>query len=194
MIEHYLRELRRLLPILGRRRVLEEAEEHLRLAAREVGEEEAVARFGSPAEIARSFRARVRSLWAALALAAAVVFPVLTYPVSENALPPAPWPSAEEMPSELAWKRDAVMILFAVAAVAGAVALGGYARRRQLIVPAAAVSLAALVGVGGLSTVLSVEWRDYVAAVPAGLLVLGPLQIALAISGLGLLKRATRAV
>lgn len=194
MIERYLRELRALLPLVSRRRVLEEVEEHLRLAARDVGEEEAVARFGSPAEVARSFRARAYWSNAALVLAAALAFPVLTYPIPENELPPAPWPSADAMPAELAWKREAIIWLFVTAAVAAAVALGGYARRRRLVVPAAAVSLASLVAVGALGTVLSVQWRDHVAAAPAGLLLLGPLQIALALGGLALLERARRAV
>jgi hypothetical protein len=193
VIERYLRELRALLPVLSRRRVLEEVEEHLRLAARDVGEEEAVARFGSPAVVARSFRARARWSNAALVLAAAVAFPVLTYPVSENQLPPAPWPSADAMPAELAWKRDAIIWLFVAAALAAAVALAGFARLRRLVVPAAAISLALLVATGALGTVLSVQWRDHVAA-PAGLLLLGPLQIAVALGGLALLERARRAV
>jgi hypothetical protein len=115
---------------------------------------------------------------------------VLTYPVQENELPPAPWPSAEQIPAELAWKRDAIVWLFAAAAAAATVALGGYIWRRRLILPAALTSLVALVGVGVLSTILNVQWRDHVPATPPRLLVLGPLQIALAVVALVVLVRA----
>jgi hypothetical protein len=192
VIEQYLQELRRQLPFLYRRRVLEEVEEHLRLSARDVGDEQAVARFGPADQVAESFRARAWSFYAALVLAAAAAFPVLTYPVQENELPPAPWPSAEQMPAELAWKLDAIVWLFAAAAAGATVALGGYIGRRRLILPAALASLVALVGVGVLGTILNVQWRDHVPATPPGLLVLGPLQIALAVVGLTLLARSSR--
>jgi hypothetical protein len=190
VIERYLAELRRRLPFYCRRRVLEEVEEHLRLSARAVGEEQAVARFGPVDEVARSFCARARRFYAALVLAAAVAFPVLAYPIPENQLPPAPWPSADQMPSELAWKRDAIVWLFAAAAAAGAVALSGYVWRRRLFAPAAFGSLVALLGVGSLGTILYVQWREQVPSTPAGLLALGPLQIAVALVGLALLWRS----
>jgi HAAS domain-containing protein len=192
VIEQYLVELRRRLPFYCRRRVLEEVEEHLRLSARAVGEEQAVARFGPVDEVARSFCARARALYTALVLAAAVTFPVLAYPIPENQLPPAPWPSADQMPAELAWKLDAIVWLFAAAAAAGAVALSGYVWRRRMFAPAALASLVSLVGVGSLGTILYAQWREHVPSTPPGLLVLGPLQIALAVVGLTLLARASR--
>lgn len=190
MIEQYIQELRRRLPFLSRRRVLEEVEEHLRLSARAVGEEQALERFGPAEQVVQSFRLRARSFYAALVLAAGVAFPVLAYPIPENELPPAPWPSADQMPAELAWKLDAIVWLFAAAAAAGAVALGGYVWRRRLFAPAALASLVALVGVGALGTILYAQWRDHVPATPAGLLALGPLQIAVALVGLALLWRS----
>jgi hypothetical protein len=190
VIEHYLAELRRRLPCYCRRRVLEEAEEHLRLAASRIGEEQAVARFGSVDEVARAFRARARSFYSATVLAAALAFPVLAYPLLENGLPPATWPSEDQMPSELAWKRDAIVWLFAAAAVCGAIALVGYLLRRRVFAPAALASLALLTALGALATILNVQWRDHMPGVPAGLLALGPLQVAVALAGLALLWRS----
>ena len=192
MIEQYLAELRRRLPFYCRRRVLEEAEEHLRLSASRVGEEQAVAQFGSIDDVAQAFCARAKSFYAALVLAAAVAFPVLAYPLLENGLPPATWPSEDQMPSELAWKRDAIVWLFAAGAVCGAIALVGYLRRRRVFAPAALASLAALAALGTLATVLNVQWREHVPGVPAGLLALGPLQLAVALAGLALLWRSRR--
>jgi hypothetical protein len=192
VIDRYLDELRGLLPAVSRRRVLEEVEEHLRLSAREVGEKEALARFGAAREVAAEYRARARRFYALLALGFAAAFPLLTYPIPENTLPPAPWP-AGQMPGELAWKQDGTIWLFAVAVVAALVALVGFARVRALFVPAAAVALLALVGVGVLGTVLTVEWRDHVPGTPLGLVALGPLQGLVASAGLALLARARTA-
>ena len=86
-----LEELRRTLPRVGRDRLLAEAEDHLREAAARVGEEEAVARFGSAHDLARGLAPLRAEAWTRLAalsaLAAAVSF-VLAYPVYENNLPP----------------------------------------------------------------------------------------------------------
>jgi hypothetical protein len=191
VIEQFVRELRARLPLVCRRgRVVEEVEEHLRSSARDVGEGEAVARFGTPDSVAASFRARAGRLYAALALVAALAFPVVTYPIPENELPPAPWPSADEMPSELYWKREGVLLLFAGACAFGGIAIVSYWWRRSLALWAAAVSLLSLAGVGVLGTVLSIQWRDHVMAAPAGLLVLGPLQFLIALAGIALLARA----
>jgi len=126
VIDRYLEELRRRLPIAVRPRVLAEVEDHLRESAREVGEDEAVARFGSAEALAASYRARVRWVYAALALLAALAYPALSYPIPENSLPPAPWPNVDAMPHELAWKREWILVLFVIALVSGAVSLGGY--------------------------------------------------------------------
>jgi hypothetical protein len=56
VIEEYLAELARLLPRgRRRRRILAEVEAHLRDAAAEHGDAEAIARFGAAAEVARAF-------------------------------------------------------------------------------------------------------------------------------------------
>jgi HAAS domain-containing protein len=99
-VDRYLQELRRRLPLAVRSRVLAEVEDHLREAARDVGEDEAVARFGPAQALADSYRASVCWLYAALAFAR-LAYPVLSYPIPENALPPATWPSVDEMPEEL---------------------------------------------------------------------------------------------
>jgi HAAS domain-containing protein len=171
-VERYLRELRGRLPLAVRSRVLAEAEDHLRESARELGEEEAVAGFGPAAALADAYRVRVGWIYAALGLLAALAYPILSYPLPENSLPPAAWPNVDEMPRELAWKREWIVVLFVFSLVAGAVALG-------------AIGLAGILG-----TLLSWEWRNYVPGTPDGLLVLGPLQIAVALAGLALLARA----
>jgi hypothetical protein len=54
-------------------------------------------------------------------------------PIPENSLPPAPWPSVDEMPGELAWERECGYVLGTPAAlpmigpVQVAVALAGLA-------------------------------------------------------------------
>jgi peptidoglycan/LPS O-acetylase OafA/YrhL len=123
-------------------------------------------------------------------LLAALAYPILSYPLPENSLPPAAWPNVDEMPRELAWKREWIVVLFVFSLVAGAVALGGYVRDRRLIVWPAALALGAIGLAGILGTLLSWEWRNYVPGTPDGLLVLGPLQIAVALAGLALLARA----
>jgi hypothetical protein len=143
-VDRYLEDLRRRLPLAVRSRVLAEAEDHLREATREVGEDEAIARFGPAQALADSYRARVRWLYAALGLLLALAYPVLSYPILENSLPPATWPNVDEMPEELAWKREWIVVLVLFAAVAGAVALGGYLRDRRLIVWPAALALGAI--------------------------------------------------
>ncbi|HEV8686916.1 MAG TPA: hypothetical protein VGQ84_06545 [Gaiellaceae bacterium] len=189
-VERYLEELRGRLPLTVRSRVLAEVEDHLRESAREVGEDEAVARFGPVQALADSYRGRVRWVHAALGLLAALAYPVLSYPIPENSLPPAPWPNVDAMPPELAWKREWIVVLFLFAVVAGAGALGGYLRDRRLLVWPATLALAAIGLAGALGTVLRFEWRRYVPGTPDGLLVLGPLQVAVALVGLALLARA----
>jgi hypothetical protein len=73
-----LQDLRHRLPLAVRSRVLAEVEDHLREAAREVGEDEAVARFGPAQALADSYRARVRWLYAAVGLLVALAYPVLS--------------------------------------------------------------------------------------------------------------------
>jgi hypothetical protein len=127
-IEEYLQALGRLLPRgPGRRRTLAEVEDHLREAAEEVGEEEeAVARFGSPEEVARAFadeRLARATPWSALVVLLCLGGYLGAYLLAENALPPAPWPSESEAPSFLRWTAAGATWSFAAAAGAGVLAL-----------------------------------------------------------------------
>lgn len=176
MIERYLNALAGRLPPLGRRRVLAEVEDHLREAAREHGEQEAIDRFGPPDRVARRFRALYTRWIVALAAVALVAYPVLTYPIIENTLPPAPWPEGA-MPTHLEWKRDAVTALFFVALGAG------LARRVQLVL---AVAGAASV----LNLVLGIEWAHAVPGTPAWLLAVPAGQLAIVLSAAALAARA----
>jgi hypothetical protein len=148
-IDLYLAELRRALPgdPLLRRRVLSEAEGHLRESAAEVGEAEAVARFGAAADIAAEFAepaARRAAVAAALSLLGAAGAFLAAYVVAENTLPPAPWPSADAAPDYLRWKAGAATAAFAAGAAATAVALalGGLGRARLALAAAVGAALA----------------------------------------------------
>jgi hypothetical protein len=139
-IEAYVAELRRLLaayPLL-RRRALVEVEDHLREAAAEAGEEEAIRRFGSPEHVAAGLAPQL----ARQALGGAAVTLVLlagglltAFMASENSLPPAPWPSAGDAPLFLRITGAGAVWAFAFAVVGGLVAL--------VVRPARAAGLAA---------------------------------------------------
>jgi hypothetical protein len=184
-VDTYLDEPRRALPrlLVARGRIVAEAEDHLREAARERGEEEAVAAFGPVETLARGAHALAGARLAVLALVALLSFPILTYPITENTLPPAPWP-AGEMPGHLAWKQDAVIGLFLVGLGAGAVACAAAAGRRRVILPAAGVGLVALAAQSLLGAALAVEWADAVPGTPAWLLLLPAANVAL-LAGVG---------
>jgi hypothetical protein len=169
-IDRFLAELARELPFWARSRVLAEAEDHLRAAAGVVGEDEAIARFGPAREVARGFRCVSALRIAAVAALAALALPILGYPVVENALPPAPWPSADAMPESLQWKLDAVKGLYLLALGAGVVAALLIRRGGRELVLACAVVLAALAQIGALGTVLSVQWANAVPGTPGWLL------------------------
>jgi hypothetical protein len=175
-IEDYLGALRRELP-RGRRvrRVLVEVEDYLRAAALEHGEEEAVARFGPVHEVAAAFAPTFAAATAWRSIACALLASVLafaTFPLLENVLPPAPWPSGVP-PDDLHWKQHAVLALFAVGgALTLAAAIALLARRRLLalgLVAAAALVLAAMLVLGA---VLAYQWQEAVPGAP------GPLAIA----------------
>ena len=116
-VRDFLARLERELPVRGerRRRILAEVEDHLLEAAALHGPEEALRRFGPADVLLRAYasaRRRTVEQFAALATLALLVSPVLTYPVVQSSLPPAPWASAAEMPGQLVWKLDAVLVLF----------------------------------------------------------------------------------
>jgi hypothetical protein len=174
-VDRRLAELKRALPRVGRERMLAEAEDHLREAAAEVGEDQAVARFGSASELVRALAPARAAAWtrlAALTALAAVLAVPLLYPVYESNLPPAPWPTAADIPGHLAWKRDAVALLALASVAAAAAAL----LRVRGAGPALAVAPA---GLGVVGVLLTVEWADAVPGTPGWLVVVALAQLGL---------------
>lgn len=191
-IDRYLAELGRELPFWNRRRVLAEAEDHLRESAREVGEDEAVARFGAPRELASGFRRVAVLRLAAFAVLAAVAFPVLAYPLVESNLPPAPWPTADTMPGHLRWKLDAIWLLYVVAVGAGLLAAALVRRGGRELVVACAFVLGVLTLAAALNVALSVQWEHAVPGTPGWLLLVAAAQALATLSAAALLVRAAR--
>lgn len=153
-VDDYLAALRRELGFdpLSRRRILAEVEDHLRESAAAHGEEEAIARFGSPAEVAARFApsaAAVAARWASLALLACLLGFAAGAMATENLLPPAPWPSADAAPDFVRWTSAGTVWAFALAAVLGAAAL--LRPGRLLLLPAAiALAVACVLGFANL--------------------------------------------
>ncbi len=195
-VRDFLARLERELPVRGerRRRILAEVEDHLLEAARLHGPEEALRRFGPPDTLVRGFaeaRRRVAERLAALATLALLAAPVLAYPVLERSLPPAPWASAAEMPGQLAWKQDAVLVLFLVGL--GTAMIGGIllARGRRSLAPVL-VALAPLGAMSVLGLILAVQWQAEVPGTPAWLLGAPLAQLGLFAGGSLLAARAFR--
>jgi HAAS domain-containing protein len=180
-IDRYLRELERELRVgrRRRRRILAEAEDHLREAAREAGEEAAVARFGAPREVARRFAeaaagAPARLAAQLLAVALALAFLAL-YPIPEQVLPPAPWPG-DQPPQYLHWKQEALVALFLVAAPTGIAAFvlaRGYrlhaALSRRVVTAVLALAgtcVLALAAALVLGVILAYQWHEAVPGSP----------------------------
>jgi HAAS len=178
MIERYLAELERRLPRRGRRRILAELRDHLRSSAEVYGEDEAIRRFGPPEEVARSFRREANLGRFALAAAIMTMLPTF-YGLPENQLPPAPWPDGE-MPFGLEWKRDAVLVLAALAA--GALLSG---RRRVTM-----FGLACTAASSALAVILTIEWANAVPGTPAWLALAGLVPGSLALGGLASYRAA----
>ncbi len=188
-VEEYLRQLERALPAMPmlKSRIVAEVEDHLTEAARQHGEEEAVRRFGPVGPFVaglmpryRTFAVRLSALAAAAAVAAV---PLVGYPLVENTLPTASWPSEGEMPVHLEWQRNAVLAL----ALAAGMALGlGIVARRMMV--GTAVALGLLVVLDAVSAVLSLQWPG----APWWHVLLGPAHaLALAVAA-ALLGRAWR--
>ena len=193
-IDVYLAELERALPWAPRlrRRLLVEVEDHLRSSAEAVGEDEAVARFGAPADVARGFHpayARGYRAAAALALLAALVaLFALLYPVPENTLPAAPWPE-DAKPSTLAWKQDAMLLLFGAAVALGV--LTAIVRRKTTWLTGA--TAAAIIACAGVGAALAIEWSAAVPGTPWLWLALGSaVPVVLALAATALVARAAR--
>jgi HAAS len=190
VIDRYLEELRRALPWgVPKRRILAEAEDHLREAARSRGEKQAVAEFGDAAEIARRF-ARATSLrLAAAVVLVMLVSPVLAYPIVENSLPPAPWPG-DAPPEYLHWKQDRAAQLFLLSAALGLAAVVSWRRGGLLRLGSLAGSVVAFAAGAGMTVVLSVQWADAVPGTPGWLVLVPVAQFLLVAAAAGLLARA----
>lgn len=173
-IEAYLREFERVLPRAPRlrSRILAETQDHLREAARELGPEAAVERFGAPRALARQFAPAYARFYARLSAYAALVagagFVTLLYPIPENVLPPAPWPEGGK-PDYLAWKQHAVAAVFLVAIGACAVALVSLRRHVAVSLLATLTALASLSVCAVLGAVVSFQWAEAVPGTPGWL-------------------------
>lgn len=158
-VEEYLRQLDRALPAMPmlKSRIVAEVEDHLTEAARRHGDEEAVRRFGPVGPFVAGVMPRYRSfggrLAAVAALAVLAAVPLAGYPLVENTLPPASWPSEGDMPAHLEWERNALLAL--VLAAGMALGLGIVARRLMV---GTAVALGLLVVLDAVSAVLSLQW------------------------------------
>jgi O-antigen/teichoic acid export membrane protein len=176
-IDAYLAQLERRLPRISRRRILAEAQEHLRdSAARHsaaglvphTAEAAAVADFGPVEIVARRLAAagairetRIATL-VALGAVAFFVFPL--YVVPENTLPPAPW---VEKPRDIFLLQLASVGLWiaAGALTLAAVALS-WTRWSRLSSPALTCALIVLAGSVAGSAVLVVRWFALTPATP----------------------------
>ena len=192
-IDRFLHELARELPVWTRRRVVAEAEDHLREAARAVGEVEAVARFGEAREVARRFRQLHAGRRAAVAILAVLTLPLLAYPIVENALPPAPWPSEEAMPAHLRWKIDAIVLLYVLAAAIGLVTATLVRRAGLALLVGCTLAVGTLVLASGLATVLYLQWVEAVPGTPGWIPLVAAAELAAALAAATLLARAARA-
>lgn len=176
-IDAYLAQLERSLPRIARRRILAEAQEHLRdSAARHhaagllphTAEAAAVADFGPVEIVARKLAAegairetRVATL-VALGAVAFFVFPL--YVVPENTLPPAPW---AEMPRELAVLQPISVVLWlAASALATASSILAWTRWSHFAAPVLVTVPAAIAGSSIVAAALAVRWFAATPATP----------------------------
>ena len=188
VIEEYLRELGDLLRAGPRRRtrILAEVEEHLR---DDGGDDAAIERFGSPAEVAARFNALDPApparLAATLVLGGAL-FVFAAVQGLDDFLPPAPWPSAAEAPASLRATFTAATVALLLAVVAALAAFGVPPRLRPAGAALACLGLVACVALLGANAVLR---AGYVPGSPsvAGTLALAVLAIVPAAAGLLLL-------
>ena len=190
MLERYLRELNGLLRASprARRRILAEVEEHLR---DDGGDEAAIERFGSPAEVAARFNALDPEPMARIAatfVLGGALFVFALVQGLEDSLPPAPWPSAADAPASLrlTFAAATVAILVAVAAALTAIVLPR--RLRPIAAALACLELGACVALLCANAVLR---AGYVAGSPsiAGPIVLSFVALGPAAAGLLLLAR-----
>ena len=176
-IDAYLAELERHLPRLGRRRVLAEAQEHLRdsaarhhaaglsfpaseaAAAEDFGPAELVARrLGTEGAIRET---RIATL-VALGAVAFFVFPL--YVVPENSLPPAPW--AEKPRDIFVLQLVSVAIWIFAGALATASAAVAWTRWSYLAAPVLVTSSAAIVAASAVVAAIGARWVALTPATP----------------------------
>jgi len=169
-IDAYLAELERRLPRIARRRILAEAQEHLRDSAARHSSEgglvphdaeaAAVADFGPVEIVARKLAAtgaiRETRIATVVALGAVAFFVVPLYVVPENTLPPAPW---QEKPRDIALLQlVSVALWVAAGALALAAAALSWTRWSRLAALPLACAPIALAGSVAFSVVLVVRW------------------------------------
>ncbi len=194
-IDAYLAELEQRLPRIGRRRVLAEAQDHLRDSAarhRAVGladsaaEAAAVDDFGPAQVVARRLAAEVAvretRIAALVALGAVAFFVFPLYVVPENTLPPAPW---AEKPRDIAVLQQVSVSLWLVAGVLAAVSAAlAWTRWSRFAAPALVAVCAAIAGSSIVAAALAVRWFAVTPATPnwplAGALAAGCLLACLA--------------
>lgn len=176
-IDAYLAELGQRLPRSARRRILAEAQEHLRdSAARHsaaglvshTAEAAAVADFGPVEVVARRLAAegavRETRIATIVALGAVAFFVFPLYVVPENTLPPAPW---AEMPRDLAVLQPVSVVLWLVAcALAAASTLLAWTRWAHFAAPALVTVSAAIAGSSIVAAALAVRWFAVTPATP----------------------------
>jgi hypothetical protein len=169
VIAEYLSELACRLPETRRRRLLREAEAHLRDAAASyearglnpgAAEAAAVRDFGPVAVVARAFAAEAavhatrRAALLAVAALASLVLPL--YGIPENTLPPAPW---VEKPGHLAVQQSVALSLFALALTSAVAAAGAaFSRRSRLAAPLLALAAALGAATMVVATALAIQW------------------------------------
>ena len=170
--ERHLAELSKALAVRGkaRRRFLRECRDHLADAAAEVGEEEAVRRFGPPAEVAAAFDLEVaagRGLRSTAVTAAAVLATggstlALIHAATPGATAPAGWAVVFFVAAQLAAVAAALAVVQALALRRAPAAPGDVrllARRNACAVAAAAATMfaagAALPGHGSAALLLA---------------------------------------
>ncbi len=174
-IDAYLAELERSLPRISRRRVLAEAQEHLRDSAamhRAAGltspdaEAAAVADFG-PVEIVAARLAAERAvrdtrISTSVALGAVAFFVFPLYVVPENSLPPAPW---VEKPRDIFVLQLVSVVVWLVAgALAATSAAVAWTRWSHLAAP---ILLTASVAIAAACAVVAAIAARWVALTPA---------------------------
>jgi len=189
-IDAYLAELEQRLPRIGRRRVLAEAQDHLRDSAarhRAVGladsaaEAAAVDDFGPAHVVARRLAAEVAvretRIAALVALGAVAFFVFPLYVVPENTLPPAPW---AEKPRDIAVLQQVSVSLWLVAGVLAAVSAAlAWTRWSRFAGPVLVTVSTALAASSLAAAALVLRWFAVTPATPswplAGVLAAGSL-------------------